>query len=212
MLRFDRKRTNPPPRIPRFASPSRSARPSAANPTGARATTRPAASPLDLSWITETLALGGSFAPNQTAALAEHRLAAVVDVRGEGCDDAGLLARYGIELLHLPTIDFEPISPRMLSRGIAFVSTHLDAGNRVLVHCARGIGRSALLGLCVLVERGYAPLDALGLAKARRAQVSPSRAQYEAWASWLASQCERGASWRVPTFDEFKAIAYRQLP
>src|SRR5262249_34080785 len=168
----------------------------------------------DLSWITETFAIGGSFAPNQTEALArDHRIAAVVDVRGEACDDEELLAKYGIELLHLPTIDFEPISPRMLQRGVAFAVTHLRAGPRVLAHCAHGIGRPALLGLCVLVECGHAPLGALALAKDRRARLSPSRPQYEAWASWLAGwRGDRGASWAVPTFDEFKAIAYRQLP
>lgn len=166
---------------------------------------------LDLSWITETFAIGGSFAPNQTEALArEHRIAAVVDVRGESCDDETLLSQYGIELLHLPTIDFEPISPRMLERGVEFVTAHLRAGRRVLVHCAHGIGRSALLGLCVLVERGEDPLRALTLAKARRARVSPSTAQYLAWAQWLASwRDERGAAWEVPTLDELKAIAYR---
>jgi protein-tyrosine phosphatase len=168
---------------------------------------------LDVTWITDTFALGGSFAPNQTEALArDHRVAAVVDVRGEACDDEGLLAKYGIELLHLPTIDFEPLSPRMLERGVAFVAGHLAADRRVLVHCAHGIGRSALLGLCVLVECGHAPIEALALAKDRRARVSPSPAQYEAWASWLAGRrAERGAAWGVPTFDQFKAIAYRHL-
>lgn len=168
---------------------------------------------LDLSWITDTFAVGASFAPNQTEALArDHGVAAVVDVRGEACDDEALLARYGIELLHLPTIDFEPISPRFLERGIAFVTAHLTAGRRVFVHCACGIGRSAFLALCVLVERGHAPISALTLAKARRACVSPSRAQYEAWASWLADRrAARGATWSIPTFDQFRAIAYRAL-
>jgi len=166
---------------------------------------------IDLSWITETLAIGGSFAPNQTEALArDHRIAAVVDVRGEACDDETLLARHGIELLHLPTIDFEPITPRLLQRGIAFVTAHVTEGRRVLVHCAQGIGRSALLGLCVLVECGHAPISALTLAKARRSQISPSRAQYEAWAQWLTSRrAERGAPWAVPTFDQFKSIVHR---
>jgi protein-tyrosine phosphatase len=167
---------------------------------------------LDLSWITETFAIGGSFAPNQTEALArEHGVEAVVDLRGEGCDDEVLLAKHGIELLHLPTIDFEPISPRMLQRGIAFVTAHLTGGRRVLVHCAEGIGRSALLGLCVLVECGHAPISALVLAKSRRSQVAPSRAQYEAWARWLASRRdERGALWSIPTFEQFKAIVHRR--
>jgi protein-tyrosine phosphatase len=167
---------------------------------------------LDLSWITDTLAIGGSFAPNQTDALArDHRVAAVVDVRGEACDDEALLAKHGIELLHLPTLDFEPISPRLLSLGIAFVTAHVTEGRRVLVHCAQGIGRSALLGLCVLVECGHAPLSALELAKARRSQVSPSRSQYEAWAMWLAGRrSDRGDTWTVPTFEQFKAIVHHR--
>jgi hypothetical protein len=168
---------------------------------------------LNLSWITDHLALGGSVSPIRFADLArQHRVTAVVDLRGEACDDPQLLARHQIELLHLPTIDFAPVSSAMLRRGVEFVAGHLAAERRVFVHCAHGIGRSALLTLCVLVERGMAPLDALLLIKDRRACVSPSPAQYEAWAHWLtAHQHDRGASWRVPTFDEFKAIAYRHL-
>jgi hypothetical protein len=168
---------------------------------------------LDLSWITDTLAIGGNIPPNQTDVLArEHRVGAVVDLRGEGQDDTQLLAKHQIDFLHLPTIDFTPVSPAMLERGIAFVTAHSSAGRRVLVHCARGIGRSALLGLCVLVEGGRAPLDALALTKQRRRCVSPSPAQYEAWANWLASyRSDRGATWSIPSFDEFKAIAYRRV-
>jgi len=163
---------------------------------------------LDLSWITDTLAIGGSFAPNQTEALArDHRVAAVVDVRGEACDDEALLAKHGIELLHLPTIDFEPITPRFLQRGVAFVTAHLAEGRRVLVHCAQGIGRSALLGLCVLVESGHAPVSGLTRAKPRRRQGAPGRARYEARASWRGDRrADRGATWTIPTFDQFKAI------
>jgi protein-tyrosine phosphatase len=167
---------------------------------------------LDLSWVTDTLAIGGCFPPDQTGALVDQQVAAIVDLRREACDDAELLARHRIELLHLPTTDFAPISPAHLTLGIAFVSAHLSAGRRVLVHCAQGIGRSVMLGLCVLVARGRTPLDALALAKQRRGCVSPSPAQYEAWAQWLARErLVRSARWTVPTFDEFKAIAYRHL-
>jgi rhodanese-related sulfurtransferase len=167
----------------------------------------------NFTWITDTLAVGGSFPSTRCEILArEHRVAAVVDLRGESCDDAALLARHQIGFLHLPTIDFAPIQPALLERGVAFVCTHLAADRRVLVHCAHGIGRSALLALCVLVELGHAPLDALTLAKDRRACVSPSPQQYAAWAEWLAARRHgHDAAWHVPTFDEFKAIAYRHL-
>jgi protein-tyrosine phosphatase len=168
---------------------------------------------LDLSWITERLAIGGSFPPAQIPALArDHRVSAIVDLRGEACDDARLLAAHRIAFLHLPTADGEAVSPEGLGCGVAFVTAQLSAGRRVFVHCRYGIGRSALLALCVLVEHGHAPIDALALAKDRRGCVSPSPAQYEAWAAWLAGQRrERPAGWSVPTFDEFKAIAYRHL-
>jgi protein-tyrosine phosphatase len=167
---------------------------------------------LDLTWITDTLAIGGTVPPTQIAQLAREQVAAVVDCRGEACDDEQLLARHHIELLHLPTIDFAAVSPTMLQRGIAFVTSHMTAGRHVLVHCAHGIGRSAMLVLCVLVECGHAPLAALELAKQRRGCVSPSPAQFEAWTAWLATHRARaGATWTLPTFDELKAIAYRHL-
>jgi polymorphic toxin system DSP-PTPase phosphatase-like protein len=167
---------------------------------------------LDLSWITDTFAIGGSFSPTEIHLLATNRIAAIVDLRCESCDDQRLLARHGIAFLHVPTLDFAPIGAAGLARGLAFVADHLAAERRVLVHCAKGIGRSALLGLCVLVDLGLAPLDALELAKRRRACLSPSPQQYEAWASWLAAhRIAHGAVWSVPSFDQFKAIAYRHL-
>src|SRR5438309_11368953 len=112
---------------------------------------------LDLSWITDALAIGGSFLPSQIELLArEHRVAAVIDLREEACDDARLLAHHQIEMLHLPTADLAAVSHAMLQLGVAFAAGHLAHRRRVLVHCAHGIGRSALLGLCSLVERGHA--------------------------------------------------------
>jgi len=167
---------------------------------------------IDLTWITDTLALGGSFSPAATAALPrDHGVSAVVDLRGEQSDDAQLLAKYHVEFLHLPTIEFAPVSPALMRRGTAFVLDRVNAGRRVLVHCGRGIGRSSVLVLNVLVEQGATPIGALTLTKQRRSCVCPSPAQYDAWAAWLAvRRVERGAAWAVPTFDEFKAIAYRQ--
>lgn len=162
---------------------------------------------LDLDWLTPALAIGGCFSSELSEALArEHHISGVVDLRAEACDEAQALARHGLELLHLPTADHCAVAPPMLRAGVAFAARHLDAGRRVLVHCQHGIGRSALLALCVLVDRGHEPLAALELAKSRRAKVSPSPAQYEAWAAWLR---DRGIG--PPSFDAFAAIAYRHL-
>lgn len=162
---------------------------------------------IDFSWITPDLAIGGSFETHVCEALArEHRVRGVVDLRAEGRDEEMALRHHGLELLHLPTLDHAAVAPEMLRDGVAFAARHLDAGGRVLIHCQHGIGRSGLLGLCVLVDRGMAPLAALELAKTRRPKVSPSPAQYQAWMAWLA---ERGIA--GPSFREFAAIAYRHL-
>ena len=161
----------------------------------------------NLSWITDGLAIGGSFPIEHAEDLARaHRIAAVIDLRNEARDDRAVLECHGLELLHLPTADLCAVELDKLDAGVAFAVAHLDAGRRVLVHCQHGIGRSALLALCILVERGHAPLAALALAKDRRGVVSPSPAQYEAWVAWLRV---RGTS--PPGFLQFAAIAYRHL-
>jgi protein-tyrosine phosphatase len=161
----------------------------------------------NLSWITPELAVGGSFAIERAEALArDFGVSAVVDLRAEACDDEAVLRRCGVTLLHLPTEDHCAVSKPMLAEGVAFVRARLDTGERVLVHCEHGIGRSALLALCVLVDGGLRPLDALRRAKDARELLSPSSAQYEAWAAWL-----RARGLEPPPFDAFAAVAYRHL-
>jgi len=161
----------------------------------------------DWHWLTERLAVGGCFPREQAAHLAgSHGIGAVVDLREEGCDDEEQLRAAGIRFLHLPTPDLEPSPVEMLDRGVGFVRERIDAGDRVLIHCQHGIGRSALLALCVLADQGWEPLDALSHAKARRAALSPSRSQYDGWAAWLKA---RGQP--VPDYHSFGCIAYRHL-
>jgi protein-tyrosine phosphatase len=159
------------------------------------------------------LAVGGHVPTDRVEDLArKFAIKAVVDLRLEARDDERVLHEHGLTFLHLPTEDLCAVSQGSLDDGVAFANRHLDRGERVLVHCEHGIGRSATLALCVLVSRGLAPLEALELAKTRRPLVSPSPAQYEAWIQWLISrQRPSEESWTIPSFDSFKAIAYRHL-
>jgi protein-tyrosine phosphatase len=168
----------------------------------------------DLNWITSKLAVGGSFPQERAEPLARvHGIGAVVDLRQEERDDERLLHKHGIALLHLPTEDMCGVAAAHLDSGVAFACEHLDAGTRVLVHCEHGIGRSATLALCVMVRRGWAPMDALLRMKDRRALVSPSREQFECWSAWL--ERHRAArddlAWAVPAYEAFGMIAYRHL-
>lgn len=135
-----------------------------------------------------------------------HGIGAIVDLREEARDDQELLRELGIAFLHLPAPDMDALGVEGLDRGIAFVRACHQHGHRVLIHCQHGIGRSPLLALCVLVDAGSSPLDALEHAKARRTVLSLSRAQYDGWAAWLTRQGHP-----VPSYHDFGCIAYRHL-
>lgn len=161
----------------------------------------------DFRWLTENLAVGGCFPIERSDELArEHGVGAVIDLRQEDRDDHERLQAAGIDFLHLPTPDLQPSSVAMLERGVQFARKHIVEGNNVLIHCQHGIGRSALLALCVMVDHGWEPLEALAHAKNVREAVSPSRSQYEGWAEWLGS---RGIA--APDYHTFGCIAYRHL-
>ena len=125
--------------------------------------------PLNLTWITPRLALGGRFAAEQAEVLARDLdIRAVVDLRVEDRDDEALLLRHGLAFLHLPTQDHDAVSLAMLDEGVTFVNRHLDRSERVLIHCEHGIGRSILLACCMLESRGDGPCAALERIKAVR--------------------------------------------
>jgi protein-tyrosine phosphatase len=167
---------------------------------------------LEIDWLTGTLAVGGCFPVDAAARLAREGITRVVDLRAEACDEEVELARHGIRLLHLPTEDACAVSSPMLADGVAWVRDALAEGRRVLVHCQHGIGRSALLATCVLVDGGMAPLAALKLAKEARAVVSPSPDQLRAFIEFARQRrAATGAAWQVPSFDALAAIAYRHL-
>ena len=161
----------------------------------------------DFHWLTEQLAVGACFPCDEANRLAgDHGVGAVIDLRAEDCDDEQQLRDAGIDFLHLPTPDQMSPSAAVLDQGVKFARDQIARGNRVLIHCQGGIGRSALLALCVLVDLGFEPLEALAHAKNVRWAVSPSYDQYCGWAKWLE---RRGRS--VPDYHSFGCIAYRHL-
>jgi hypothetical protein len=162
----------------------------------------------DLSWITGDLAVGGHIPPGAAGGLVRLGVGFVVDLREEDCDDEAELSALGLRFLRLPVLDHHAPSQDQLDAGVDFARQARAAARKVLVHCQHGIGRSATLALCVLADQGIEPMTALRLAKDARERVSPSPAQYEAWASWLRRR-DRAAE--VPHFDAFKAVAYRHL-
>ena len=164
--------------------------------------------PLNFDWVAPGLAVGGSFPAQAVQSLArDHAVVAVSDAHTENVDDAGLMARHSIAFLHLPTGDTFALAGTDLDAGVPFAVRHRDAGQRLLIHCEHGIGRSALLALCVLVARGAVPLDALEAMKSARAKVLPIPHQFACWLRWLARQPSPASE--APAFEAFAAIDCR---
>jgi len=135
---------------------------------------------LNLSWITSNLAAGGAILPANLPRLKQLGITAVVDCRVEECDDCGVLQQLGIDFLQLPTPDNHQLTQDALDEGVAWVQERLDHGGKAFVHCMHGVGRGPLLGCCVLVAQGVAPLEALTTMKTRRWQTAPNQEQLDA--------------------------------
>lgn len=134
---------------------------------------------LNMSWVTDQLALGGRIRPADIRALARTGITHVVDTRSEYCDDAEALAKEHIELLHLPTADTKPLTTEQMMQGAKWVHQRMEQGGRVLIHCEHGVGRSALLTCAVLVYDGMPAQDALLLVQQKRWQAAPNHKQIE---------------------------------
>jgi protein-tyrosine phosphatase len=132
---------------------------------------------LNMSWVTEHLAVGGRVHPSDIPALAQTGIKHVVDTRAEYCDDAEAMAREQIELLHLPTDDTQPLTVEQLWQGAAWVHERMEKGERCLIHCEHGVGRSVLLTSAVLVYSGMHAQDALQLVQEKRWQAAPNHRQ-----------------------------------
>ncbi len=132
---------------------------------------------LNMSWISDHLAVGGRVRPADIRALARVGITHVVDTRAEYCDDVDAMAKEHIELLHLPTPDTYPLSVEQLFEGAKWADERIKQGGRVLIHCEHGVGRSVLLACAVLVYEGMHAQDAMLLVKQKRWQASPNHRQ-----------------------------------
>ncbi|MBI3969143.1 MAG: dual specificity protein phosphatase family protein [Chloroflexi bacterium] len=132
---------------------------------------------LDLTWVTPQLAVGGRFDADQVPDLAKAGIRAVVDLRSEHCDDAVLLARHGIQFLHLPVADTHAPTAEQLERALDWIARHLAEERPLFVHCHGGQGRSVTLVCAVLIRQGYSLAAAYDLVRRRRWHVAPTEAQ-----------------------------------
>jgi predicted protein tyrosine phosphatase len=123
---------------------------------------------LNVSRVNDWLHVGGSVHPTRYAELKALGITAVIDLRAECVDDAKALAALGLELLNLPVTDRYAPSVEQLLRGVEWALPRLEQGGHLYAHCEHGVGRGPLMGLAIMVARGWdAPRAYRELRKAR---------------------------------------------
>ncbi len=116
----------------------------------------------------------------------DNGINAVVDVRAEREDDLALFDSNGIDHLKLEVLDVMVPPPEMLTTGTEFMQRHIQSGSSVLVHCAKGRGRSATLVAAYLMRyRGYSYEEARALLVQQRPLVNLQGRHQRALEAWI---------------------------
>ena len=123
----------------------------------------------NFSWQLENVLAGCGY-PRTDAALADLKargISLLINL-AERAHDPDALARHGLVELHLPVPDFTPPQPDQLEQATAAIENAITAGQRVVVHCLGGYGRTGTLLACYLVRTGMPPSEAIARVRAQR--------------------------------------------
>jgi protein-tyrosine phosphatase len=128
---------------------------------------------MDMTWITDRIALGGGiWRPEQMAEVARSGITHIIDMQIE-FDDSALAKPHGIKVLWNPTDDdFRPKPPEIFQKGVDFALQALDEdGNKLFIHCAAGVHRAPMMTLAILGALGWDLDNAIRIIEARRPEV-----------------------------------------
>jgi len=128
---------------------------------------------MDMTWITDRLAVGGGiWTAEKMAEVARAGITHIIDMQVE-FDDTEIAAPYFISVLWNPVDDdFRPKPADVFERGVEFALQALDdLEARLYIHCAAGVHRAPMMTLAVLRALGWKLHDAIRTVQARRPVV-----------------------------------------
>jgi protein-tyrosine phosphatase len=101
--------------------------------------------------------------------LVQHNIRAVINIRSERADDEEFYAAHDIAHLRLLVPDVWVPDEVAITQGVDWMKQQVAEGRSVLVHCAKGRGRSAtILAAYIMREGGYSYEEARDLLKSKR--------------------------------------------
>lgn len=158
--------------------------------------------PLQVNWLPADLleGVGLTFAPGKkgrsnlgpyawdrdlatdlAALVREHRASTLVtlmetaELARQGIGDLLAQAReHGLDVIHFPIRDVSaPREPAAIDPLLDAIEARLASGQRVVIHCLGGIGRTGTIATCLLVRRGVALDDAIRIVQTTRCHSFP---------------------------------------
>ncbi len=116
-----------------------------------------------------------------------NNIRAVVNVRSERADDTEFYDAHGITHVRYWVADVTVPDEQVLTDGVSWIKQQVAGGRAVLVHCAKGRGRSAtLLAAYLMREEGYSYEDAAALLKSKRALSKLQDRHRDVLLAWMA--------------------------
>ncbi len=138
--------------------------------------------------IAEELWLGG--APSNAedyAFLVDHGIRAVVNIRAERADDVDFYDRHDITHVRYHVPDVRVPEDDVITAAVDWIAAQVADGRAVLVHCAKGRGRSAtLLSAYLMRERGLSFEEARDLLHFKRQLTKLEERHRVRLEGWLA--------------------------
>lgn len=140
--------------------------------------------------IPETLWLGGG--PDyerDRRFLLEQGIQAVINIRAERADPIEFYEQHGIQHVQYPVPDISTPDPQTITQAADWIKQQAAAGRPVLVHCAKGRGRSAtLLAGYLMREHALTYEQAVELLESRRPLTKLEQRHRQILQGWIRSQ------------------------
>ena len=125
---------------------------------------------IDITWVTDRIAVGGGiWNAENMAAVSRAGITHIIDMQIE-FDDTALAGQHGIAVCWNPVDDdFEPKAPEVFARGVRFALAALEKSEaKLFIHCAAGVHRAPMMTLALLGVMGWKMEDAMELIEVRR--------------------------------------------